>query len=389
MGNIKDKVAIVGMGLTKFGDRWDVNIDELIADAAYEAYADAGIEPSDIQAAWVGTLFSGNTGCCLARPLKLPWIPITRVENGCGTGMDAFRNACFGVVSGMYDTVLVVGFEKLKDFGTNILQGFGLGAHPVFGWGVTSPGDFALAATRYFHEYGIGRETLAKIDVKNHYNGSLHPKAQLRRPITVEQALNAPLVAWPLGLFDCCPRSDGAAAAVITRADMAKSFRDDYVLVKGLGVAASPGNGRLRQDYDFLHFDENVAAAKQVYEQVGIKNPLKELSLAEVHDCFSITELLICEDLEFCPRGQAKEYIDNGVFDLTGELPVNPDGGLKSFGHPQGASGLRMIYEIYKQLQGKAEEPKRQLKNVELGLAHNIGGVPSEGTTSTITILGH
>ena len=386
MESIKDKVAIVGMGCTYFGDRWDKGGDDLIVEAAYEAFEDAGIEPKDIQAAWLGTLLSAGSGCGLSRPLKLGYIPVTRVENGCGTGMDAFRNACFGVASGMYDLVLALGFEKLKDFGMNILPEWFSGVNPVFRFGHSSAGDFALTAVRYFYKYGIGRETLARIAVKNHHNGVLSPKAQLHREITIEEALNAPILAWPLGLYDCCPRTDGAAAAIITRADMAKSFRDDYVLVKGMGVAANPGTNRVRRDYDFVHYDENVSAAKQVYEQVGIKEPFRELSLAEVHDCFTITELIVYEDLGLCPRGGAKEYIDAGAFTLEGEMPVNPDGGLKCFGHPQGASGLRMIYESYNQLQGKAGA--RQLKNPKLGLSHNIGGLPCEGTTATITVVG-
>lgn len=386
MEPIKDKVAIIGMGCTKFGDHWDKSGEDLMVEAAYEAFDDAGVEPKDVQAAWLGTLFSGGSGVALARPLKLDYIPITRVENGCGTGMDAMRNACFGVASGMYDMVMAVGFEKLKDFGTNILPDWMSGLNPVFTYGRTSPGEFALAATRYFHMYGIDRETLCKISVKNHRNGAKHPKAHLQKEITLEQAMNAPMIAWPLGLFDACPRTDGSAAAIVTTPEIAKTLTDDYVLVKALGVAASPGTGRLRRDYDFLHFEENVRAAKQVYDQLGVKEPAKEISCADVHDCFSITELLICEDLEFCPRGTAKEHIDSGFFDLDGQVPINTDGGLKSFGHPQGASGLRMIYEGYNQLLGRAGE--RQLKDPKLCLSHNVGGYPSEGTTATITVVG-
>jgi len=373
------------MGCTKFGDHWDKSGEDLMVEATQEAFADAGVEPKEIQAAWLGTLFSGVSGVALSRPLKLDYIPVTRVENGCGTGMDAMRNASFAVASGMYDMVMVVGFEKLKDFGTNILPD-STGMNPVFTYGRTSPGEFALVGTRYFHKYGIGRETLCKISVKNHKNGTLHPKAHLQKAITLEQALNAPIIAWPLGLFDACPRTDGSAAAILTRADIAKSMTDDYVLIKASGVSASPGTGRLRRDYDFLHFEENVRAAQQCYDQLGISDPSKEISCVELHDCFSITELILYEDLGFCPRGTAKEYIDSGFFELDGQVPVNTDGGLKSFGHPQGASGIRMIYEGYNQLLGRAG--KRQLKNPELCLSHNLGGYPSEGTTATVTVIG-
>ena len=390
MRSIKDKVAIIGMGISKFGDNWNMGSDDMIIDASYEAFEDAGVGPKDIQAAWVGNLFSVGSGNALSRPLKLDYIPITRCENGCGTGADTLRNACLAVAAGMYDIAMAVGFEKLKDFGFNILPEGMLGINPVLCYPRSSAGDFALTAVRYFYHYKIsnqkGRELLAKIAVKNHKNGTLSPKAHFQRAITLEQAINAPLVAWPLGLFDCCPRTDGAAAAIICRADMAKNFRKDYVMFKGGSVSASPGAGRLSTDFDFRHYEETYRAAQQVYDQAGIKDPSKEISLAEVHDCFTITELLTYEDLQLCPRGTAPEHIDSGFFELTGQVPVNTDGGLKSFGHPQGASGIRMAYEIYKQLQGKAG--KRQLKNPKLGVTHNIGGFPSEGTVATVMAYG-
>jgi len=225
MQGIKDRVAIVGMGCTKFGERWDMAANDLIVDACYEAFEDAGIEPKDIQAGWVGTTSSGRRGTMLTYPLKLDYIPVTRVENACATGTDALRNACYAVAAGIYDIVLVAGVEKLKDSGYS-----GLPLYPeVVTSGVEppvpAPVQFALAATRYFHHYGLsfeeGKETLAKIAAKNHHNGTLNPKAHFQREITVEQAVNAPMVAWPLGLFDCCGVSDGGAAAVICRADLA------------------------------------------------------------------------------------------------------------------------------------------------------------------------
>ena len=329
----------------------------------------------------MGTAFSGAGGSILSDILKLHDIPITRVENFCATGMEAFRNACYAVAAGVYDTVLAVGVEKLKDSG---LQGLPESmARPVFGVGRTAPGSFALIASRYFAKYGIGKETLAKIAVKNHKNGALNPKAHFQREITVEQALKAPIIAWPLGLFDCCPTTDGAAAAIITRKNLPKKFKEDYIPVKALALSVSSMWPQYRPGFDYLGFSANVTAAQSAYQQAGIKDPLKELDLAEVHDCFTITELVIYEDLGFCPRGQAKKFIDDGVFELNGELAVNADGGLKSFGHPIGASGLRMIYEVYKQLQGKAG--KRQIKNAKLGMAHNLGGTPQ---VCCITILG-
>ena len=380
---IKDKAAIIGMGCVKFGENWEQSAADMIIEATYEAYEDAGVEPKDIQAAWVGTTQGGVRGTQLAVPLKLEYIPISRMENACATGTDAFRNACYSVAAGVYDIALAVGVEKIKDTGYSGLE-TSLARHKaqdtwldpeVF---VGMPAQFALAATRYFYRYGLsyeeGKKTLAKISVKSHHNGTLSPKAHLRREITLEQAVNAPMIAWPLGLFDCCGVSDGAAAAIITSPELAKKFRNDYILVKGLGFSCGADQAQLQDDYDFTHFEETVTAARLAYQEAGIKQPRKEVSLASVHDCFSITELINYEDLGFSPRAKGKEDVDAGTFTLEGELPVNTDGGLKCFGHPVGASGIRMIYEIYKQLQGKAGP--RQLKDPRIGLTHNLGGLP-------------
>jgi acetyl-CoA C-acetyltransferase len=213
----------------------------------------------------------------------------------------------------------------------------------------------------------------------------LHPKAHLHREITIEDAFNAPMVSWPLGLYDCCGVSDGAAAAVVTRADLAKNFRDDYILVKGLGVAVGAGQGSTQDDWSFTTFPEGVIAGQRAYAEAGIKNPREEIDIAMVHDCFTITELIIMEDLGFSPAGRVKEDVDAGFFTLEGGLPVNTDGGLKCFGHPIGASGLRMVYEVYKQLQGKAEQ--RQLKKVDIGLTQNLGGYPGR-FTEAVAIFG-
>lgn len=389
METIKDKVAMIGMGCVKFGENWEQSVDDMIVDAAYEAYEDAGVDPKDIQAGWVGTTGSGTRGSFLAYPLKLEYIPITRVENACATATDAFRNACYAVAAGIYDMVLVEGAEKLKDTGASGL----IAKHTQAGTWVEPPCpppvQFALAATRYFYRYGLsfeeGKETLAKISVKSHHNGAMNPKAHLRREITVEDAVKAPMIAWPLGLFDCCGVSDGAAAAIITTPEIAKKYRQDYVLVKGLGLTSGAFQAQLQNTYDFTHFEENVTGGKRAYDEAGVKNPREEIDMAVVHDCFSITELLIYEDLGFSPKGKAKEDIDAGFFTLEGGLPVNTDGGLKCFGHPVGASGLRMIYEVYKQLQGKAGP--RQVKDVKLGLTHNLGGIPGQFTCA-VCILG-
>ena len=380
MEGIRDKVAIVGMGCTKFGENWQKNAEDMMVEACYEAFEDAGIGPKDIQAAWLATMWSGRSGTMLSRALRTKYIPVTRVENLCCSGTDAFRNACYAVAAGIYDIVLAVGTEKLKDTGWS-----GIPSPPTdYDWMPINPpvgpaADFAQLAIGYMKTYDTSYEVLkaalSKTAVKNHYNGSLNPKAHFQRKITFEQAQNAPMIAWPLGLYDCCGVSDGAAAAIICRADMAKSFRDDYILVKGLNIACGLEQSQALQDWDYAHVPENVAAAQGAYEEAGIKNPREEVDMAEVHDCFTITELVIMEDLGFSPRGKVIEDVNSGFFELDGGLSVNTDGGLKCFGHPIGASGLRMIYEVYKQLQGKAGP--RQLKNIDIGLTHNLGGYPS------------
>jgi acetyl-CoA C-acetyltransferase len=381
MKGIKDKVAIIGMGCTNFGELWEKSVGDLMIDAAYEACEDAGIELKDIEAAWLGTVFSGQTALSMSFPLKLQYIPVTRVENMCATGTEALRAAAYAVAAGVYDIALAVGVEKLKDTGWTGVQPTNVVGTSSMGTSATDieyspPAMFAHLANRYFHDYKLdpheGKKLLAEIAVKNHYNGSLNPKAHFQNRLTLEQVINAPIVAWPLGVLDCCGVSDGAAAAIVTRADMAKKFRDDPIYIKSLAISAGARQGLMKQDYDFTHLEENVRASKMAYAEAGIKKPRKELSIAEVHDCFTIHEMVIYEDLGWSPRGRAKEDIEAGTFTLQGELPVNTDGGLKCFGHPLGASGLRMLYEVYKQLQGKAGP--RQVKNPRLGMTHNLGG---------------
>ena len=395
---IKDKVAIIGMGCTKFGELWDKSAEDLMVDAFKECIEDAGIEKKDIQASWFGIHFEehsvGKGATSLALALKLPFIPVTRVENFCATGTEALRGACYAVASGACDIALALGAEKLKDTGYGGLPGFRnlLGTRnalimPKF----TAPGAFAMMATRYFAVHGLspdeGKRMLAKVSVKSHHNGFLNPKAHLRREVNEEQVMNAPIIAWPLGLFDCCGVSDGSAAAIVTRADMARNFRPDPVYIKSLQVALSSGEELMYTKWDGAHVETGCRAGVLAYSEAGIKNPREEVSMAEVHDCFSITEAVTMEDLQFSSRGQVKDDIEAGRFNLDGEQPVQPDGGLKCFGHPIGASGLRMMYEMYKQLQGKAQQPERQLKNPKIGLTHNMGGFPAMNVVS-VAIVG-
>jgi acetyl-CoA C-acetyltransferase len=409
--SLKDKVAIIGMGCTEFGELWDKDVDDLIVEAVDEALQDAQMPLKDIEAVWAGTANSGVNGCSVSAPLQLQYVPVTRVENACATGIEIVRNAAHALAANVYDVVLAVGFEKLKDLGYPGLHPGKLSDkfHPIYPAGGTGPGRYALAATRYFQRYGLspdeGKRTIGKISVKSHYSGARNPKAMLKRELTIEDVLKAPMIAWPLGLQDCCGVTDGASAVIMCRSEDVKRFAphhlDDYITIKGLGVSAGPGWGKNKEDYDFTHWAETEYASRQAYQMAGIKDPRRELDMAEIHDCFSIAELVAMESLGFCAKGRAKqEIIDNGAFiapqfreavmrkwgateEEIKNLPspediliVNHSGGLKAFGHPVGGSGGREVYEIYKQIQGKAQEPSRQLKNIRLGLTHNQGGHP-------------
>ncbi len=393
---IKDKVAIIGMGCTRFGERWDMGSEELLVEACTEAIEDSGIEKKDINAAWFGSCMDdnnvGKSALPLSLALKLPFIPVTRVENFCATGSEALRGAVYAVASGAYDICLAAGVEKLKDTGFGGLPDMpsALGTKNRFLMpNVTAPGGFAMMATAYFAKYGIspkeGKEILATISAKSHKNGINNPKAHLRREVTVEQIINAPMIAWPLGLFDCCGVSDGAAAAIVCRADMAKNFRPDPVKIKSMQIAISSGEELMYQDWDGSNVRTAVHCAASAYEEAGIKNPREEISMMEVHDCFSITELVAYEDLQTSARGKAGDDVRDGFYNMDGKIPCQPDGGLKCFGHPIGASGLRMMYEMYKQLQGKAGD--RQIDNPSIGLTHNMGGFPAMNLIS-IAIAG-
>jgi|TARA_R110002072_G_scaffold110785_4_gene238751 acetyl-CoA C-acetyltransferase len=378
---IRDKVAIVGVGCCKFGENWHQSPEDMIVEAAYEAYSDAGLEDpqKQIDAVFCGSVYPSRGTAEVAESLKLFDRPVSLVQNYCATGTDAFRYGVAAVASGMHDTVLVVGYDKPKDRG---VSGPSIHMNTARGLPMTPAGWFSLCCARYFETYGAGREDLAKIAVKNHHNGTLAPKSMLKKEITVEDVMNARMISWPFTLYDCAAQSDGAAATIITRKSLAKNFRTDPVYVKGVSIALS-ANPQSDPSFDFLAWKPTLAAARDVYKQAGITTPMKEIHLAQVHDCFTMTELLTYEDLGFIAKGSASEHITSGTFELSGELPVNTDGGLKTFGHPTGATGVRMIYENVLQLQGRAGE--RQVAGATIALSHNLGGAPQ---TCGLAILG-
>ena len=389
---IKDKVAIVGMSCTKFGEHWDLGVDELVLQAAEGAFDSAGVTRADIDAYWLGTAQSGMSGLLVSRPLRVNDKPVTRVENFCASGSEALRQAAYAVSSGAYDVAMAIGVEKLKDSGYQ-----GANAFPVPSDGtnrtVTAAAMYSMIVPAYSKRYGVGvdevKQALARIASKNHANGARNPRAQFRKEMSVEQLLALPRIAGELSVFDCAGVADGAAAAVVVRAEDAHKYSASPLFVKGISFVVGDGSGVSDPDYDYTTFPEVVASAQEAYRQAGITDPRSELAMAEVHDCFTPTELVLMEDLGFCERGTAWKEELAGTFDLAGDLPVNPDGGLKSFGHPVGASGLRMMFEVWLQMRGEAPEERRisTFGSRNLALTHNLGGYPGE-MVSFVSILG-
>lgn len=392
---IKDKVAILGMGCSRFGERWDASPEDLMLEAYNEAMADAGITPDQLGAAWYSThmddVGTGRGGTPMSIALRLPNIGVTRVENFCAGGSEAVRAAVYAVAAGACDIALALGVEKLKDTGYGGLPMAQVGTFiPQWYPNAVAPANFAQLASAYRTRHGIDADLLKRaishVSIKSHANGSKNPKAHLRKPITEEQCLKAPIIAAPLGLFDCCGVSDGAAAVIVTTPGIARALgKRGLVMFKALQLAVSNGWELQSSQWDGSYVHTARIAAGKAYAEAGIANPRKDLSMTEVHDCFSITELVTMEDLGLSEPGQAVRDVLDGVFDADGAVPCQIDGGLKCFGHPVGASGIRMLYEIYLQLQGRAGG--RQLADPKTGLIHNLGGQPSQNVCS-ISIVG-
>lgn len=391
---IKDRVAILGMGCSKFGERWDMDAPSLMVEAFEEAIADAGIDPSQLEAGWFG--HAGNAvgpgAIPLAIALRLHNVPVTRVENACATGTEALRGAAYAVASGACDIAFALGVEKLKDAGYGGLAGGSRGPYyDAVNANVTAPGGFAQLASGYAARHGVDmtdlKRAMAHISVKSHANGVINEKAHLRRRISEAQAIDAPMIAWPLGLFDCCGVSDGAACAIVTTPEIARALgKKDIVTIKALQLAATGGWEAQGEGWDYSYVPTTRAAAARAYQEAGISDPRTELSLTEVHDCFSITELVTMEDLGLSREGEAVRDVLDGKFDADGQIPCQIDGGLKCFGHPIGATGIRMVYENYLQLLGRAGDRQRQTPVVN-ALSHNLGGAPFH-TICSIAIVG-
>ena len=386
---IANKVAIVGMGCTRFTEHWDLGVDELAVEATNAALVSAGLTKGEVDAYWLGTSLSGISGLLLSKPMELTGKPVVRVENMCATGTEAVRQAAYAVACGAYDIAMAVGVEKVKDSGYQ-----GLNAFPIPNDGtartLTAAAMFSMAVPAYARKYGVDderiKEVLAEIASKNHANGAKNPRAQFRSAVSSASILAMPPVAGVLSAMDCAGVADGAAAAVLVRAEDALNYTDRPIYIKGLASTAGDGKGLSDPSYDYTTFPECAECAADAYQQACITNPREQLAMAEVHDCFTISELLLYEDLGFAERGTGWKEVLAGTFHLDGELPVNTDGGLKSFGHPVGASGLRMMFECWLQLRGEAEE--RQIDTSRgLALTHNLGGYPGE-MVAAVSVLG-
>ena len=387
---IRDKVVILGMGCSRFGERWDCGADDLMLEAFEEAVADAGIERDRLEAAWLGVFYDeqnvSKSALPLAMALRLPPIPVTRVENLCATGTEALRGAAYAVAAGACDFALAMGVEKLKDTGFGGVRERTKGTfEDLWQPGFTPPGAFAQLAAAYAAKHGLAmadlRRAMAHVSVKSHANGALAPKAHLRRRISEAEVLAAPIVAWPLGVYDCCGVADGAACPIVTTPERARELgRRDGVTIKAMQLVPSNGYELSHAGWDGAHTPTTRAAARRAYTEAGLRDPRAEVAVMEVHDCFSITELVLMEDLGMSDPGRASFDILDGAYDRDGRNPCQTDGGLKCFGHPVGASGLRMAYEVYGQLLGRAGE--RQLAAPSLGLTHNLGGIPNRNVAS-------
>lgn len=380
------RVAVAGAGMTRFAEHFDLGIKDLLPMAVAECLesVDKGAPREDIEAAWFGELSTtdGFPAGILADSCELLDIPITHVENACATGNDAVRNGVFGIASGAFDVVLVVGADKVRESSarTTFWEWAGMTRDSAwdFPLGLIAPANFALHVSRYLYESGATREHMAMVAVKNHHNAVTNPKAQLRFEITLEQALGAPIVAAPFGLFDCTPQSDGAAAVLLVAEEVVDRYTDRPVWVRGVGL----GLDRVmhQQKQDMTTFPATVRAAKQAFGMAGLTP--SDVDVAEVHDCFSGVELISYEDLGFAERFGAKRLVENGETSVGGRIPVNPSGGLKAKGHPPGATGVAQCVELFHQLRGEAEN---QVDGARVALAHNIGGPTA---VSAITVLG-
>jgi acetyl-CoA C-acetyltransferase len=380
-------VAIVGVGHSKFGDRRDVNLPELAFEAAKPAFEDASLTSKDVDFLSVGTAGGWYEeflpAVVISEYLGLSGKGLVRCEAACASGSAAVATACNMITSGQSDVAMAIGIEKMSEI--EVLTAMELiGRAGYYTWefhnfGMTFPGYYALYATAHMEKFGTTEKDLAEVAVKNHKYGAMNPDAHLQRAISVDDVLSSRVVAWPLKLYDCCPMSDGAAAVILASEDKAKTLTDSPVWIEGIGISSDTANVSKRSDFTGLH--ATVAASETAFKTANVSPD--QIDVADVHDCFTIAELLAYEDLGFCKKGEGARMIEDGETEIGGRIPVNVDGGLKAKGHPIGATGASMIVGLTRQLRKQAGRCQAPIKN-GLALAHNIGGT---GHYCYVTIL--
>ncbi len=385
--NGKPLVSIVSAGMSKFGKHDGLLAREIFGQAASEAFSRCPkLNPKqDVKAMFIGHMgeayeHQGHTGATIADWIGLTGIPATRVEAACGSSGTALRTGIYAVLSGLADVVIVGGVEKMTHRTTaEVTEYLAMASDYPFEQfhGITFPGLFAMMATAHMNAYGTTERQIGLAAVKNHYHGSLNPKAHMQKEITIEKVMESKYVAWPLKLFDCSLITDGASCIILTKPELAKKYTDQPVHIIGSGQASSTIG--LYERKSLTSMDSTKTAAKMAYDMAQIKP--EQVNLAEVHDCFTIAELIHYEDLGFCKVGEAGKFVESGATRLGGSIPVNTSGGLKSKGHPVGATGTAQAYEMYLQLTDQAD--RRQVKDAQIGLTHNIGG---SGATAAVHI---
>lgn len=391
------RVAVVGVGMTKFTKHYDEDIKELTEEAVWKALQDAHMSPKEIQLAYCGNAVpgvvskqAGIVGQIGLMSVGIVGIPISTISNACSSSACAVREAYFAIASGHYDLALAMGVEKTvmkREEATPAAiamasKFLSLGADGELEnvYGITFPGFFAMAALRHMQYYGTTREQMAKVSVKNHHNATFNPYAQYPYEITVDDVLNSRVICYPLTLYDCCPMTDGAAAVILASEDVAKKYTDTPIYIAGTGQASGV---YANADDDMTRFMPTILASREAYKQAKMEP--KDIDVAEVHDCFSISEIIHYEDLGFCKKGEGGKLIDEGVTELGGKLPVNTGGGLKARGHPVGATGAAQVAEIVWQLRGEAGG--RQVKGPEVGLTHTLGGLTHADNAVSVVII--
>jgi acetyl-CoA C-acetyltransferase len=381
-------VAVLGVGMTRFGIHPGKGVKELGVEAVWNAIQDAGIEPKAIETAYCGYAVSGlltgqesGVGQLALKDLGITGISVTHVENACSSSACAFREAWISVASGLCEVALAMGVEKMTSATTQrAIKALISSSDVELEWGIIFPGVFAMIAQRHMHEYGTTREQLAKVAVKAHRYGAMNPHAHFQKETSLMEVLNSPMIASPLRLFDCCPISDGGAAAILTTKEFASKCGKHPIQV----AASVLKSGLYTDERPITSFESTIKAAKEAYESAAI-GP-EDVDFAEVHDCFTIAEIVHVEDLGFCKKGEGGRFIENGEADLNGRTPVNASGGLKAKGHPVGATGVGQIVELVWQLRGQAG--KRQISGAKVGLAHCMGGFfHADGASLAVHIL--